>query len=175
MIVDIEHRPNTKGSLGGPEVPVLLTHGHIMSLPRSVAGEEQRWTLATGLEHFAFQGFSLQESFHFGVSRRKDIIAGMSEKDQKMLAGNGMHLVTQTSWMYYILGHVSKLDEESNEEVGRSSSWDEVEQQSSQAPNDASAAAGHEGQPTTGSKSSVDKDGEDEEGGLSGAAAAPER
>ena len=109
FIADIDHNPGMKGSLGGPDVPVILTHGAVMYLPRARAGQEQRWRLATGLEHFAFQGFLMHEPCGpFGLSRRKEVLEGLSEREKKRLAGNGMHLVTQTSFIYYTLAHVIK-------------------------------------------------------------------
>lgn len=41
----------------------------------------------------------------FPSSRLAKVVAKQTARSQKLVAGNGMHLVTQAAWMFYILAN----------------------------------------------------------------------
>jgi hypothetical protein len=108
LICDVDHSIRA-GSQGGADWPVQLTHGSIMCLK---GDDADNWNLATGLEHFTAMGFRMHqpELGKFGLSKLRDIIADLPPYKQKALIGNGMHLLTQCSFMLYILANVAPVD-----------------------------------------------------------------
>ena len=73
--------------------------------------------LATGMEHFVAQGMHIyhpQQTTSFGVSRLAPFLKELLMAQQKLLAGNGMHLKVQSSWMCYVLSNVVSLDDLAN-------------------------------------------------------------
>lgn len=106
---DVDHHPNTKGSTGGSDWPVNLRHGTVLSVDSEDADS---WKIMTTMEHFASMGFlvfpELQETFS-GWSGAQ-FLTDSSRFQLKRFLGNGMHLVTQAAWMFYVLGHTSLKD-----------------------------------------------------------------
>lgn len=90
---------------------VILTHGRIMSLPLCEEGQQQKWTLAAGAEHFSFQGFAAHEPAPYGISKRAAIINELAEKGKRLVTGNGVHLAVQGSWICFAMAHASNTDE----------------------------------------------------------------
>lgn len=107
MMFDLDHHASSKGSTAGPDWPVSLRHGSVMSVRR---GEPNSWTLACGAESLAALGWHLfpTDGSEFGLSPLRDHLLSLTSAQQKALAGNGMHLVTQASWMWYVFAHVSR-------------------------------------------------------------------
>ena len=114
---DIEHNVGQRGSSCSPDVPVLLTHGSIIAGKLDSEKETlESWAMLAAMEHFAVQGFRM-----FGTPESpgwpcrmsqglRGILQNLSIKNQKLLAGNGMNLVTQSAFMFYVLANVIPLD-----------------------------------------------------------------
>ena len=63
------------------------------------------------MEHFAFQGFMVHEPpGPFGLSNLTEILRTREPQVLKRMAGDGMHLVTQSSFMFYVLSNISMKD-----------------------------------------------------------------
>jgi len=109
FMCDIEHHAGGKGTTAGSDWPVQLTHGHVMSISEAGA-----WRLALGTEHFSALGFRMHLSpdSKLPVTKLKPILGGLAPAQQKLLAGNGMHLVTQCAWQMYVLSDVVRVPEE---------------------------------------------------------------
>ena len=94
-------------------MPCLITHGSVISAPRCGSQETpsdvpSNWCMATGLEHLGMQGFLLHEPVgKFGFSKMLKVFKDLRIDQQKMTAGNGMSLVSQSAFMFYILSNVS--------------------------------------------------------------------
>ena len=73
-------------------------------------GQPNSWTLACGAESFAARGWHLLPTGggEFGLLPLRDHLLSLTSAQQKALASNGMHLVTQANWMWYIFAHVSR-------------------------------------------------------------------
>lgn len=106
---DLEHWPHTKGSTGGPDLPVILTHGTTAAL--GIGGDVNAWRLATPLELLGAMGWPVhpQECGRFGVLLVRSYFEAMSSRQMKVAIGNSMHLVTQAAWMLYILSNVARV------------------------------------------------------------------
>ena len=68
-------------------------------------------TIATGTEYFASLGFHMFEPSGdgwglFGQSKIAPYILESAPHLQRGIAGNGMNLLAQAAWIYYVLGHV---------------------------------------------------------------------
>ena len=103
FICDVDHHCGTKGQTFGKTWPTLLTHGTIMMLKDSLGDSK----IATGLEHFSSQGFPMFPLTESKVPRCPlfNILSSLSTRQQKLLAGNSMHLCGQAAWMLYVLSH----------------------------------------------------------------------
>ena len=122
-MADIDHHLNTKSSTAGSDWPVQLTHGHVISFRKG------SWRLATGLEHHGALGFNMfGKTDKFPVSKMHRFISELTPQQQKLLSGNGMHLVPQSSWMVYVLENIVRIDSIRPSKFRRLGSW--------QAPDD---------------------------------------
>ena len=104
---DLDHWPKRKGSTGGRDWPVQLTHCCIAS----VGEAPEDWRIAAGVEYFGALGFHVHGHLanSFGVSKHLKYLAALPICQQKLLAGNAMHLATQSAWMVYVLSNVAKV------------------------------------------------------------------
>ena len=106
-IIDVEHHLD-KGSTGGLEWPVQLTHGTILKLT-----PDGTPAVAVGMDHFASMGFNMfpTQNCSFERSSLYDVLssARTSHRHKKMLAGNSMHLVTQAAWMAWVLSNCIRV------------------------------------------------------------------
>lgn len=111
-VCDVEHHPHTKGSCGGTDWPVQLTHGSVVA----VGIQDGSWRLATPAEHLGALGFLAFDDLAEDKYRKSplvDILLALSPTEVKVLCGNSMHLVTQAAFMVYTLSNVVKLHKES--------------------------------------------------------------
>ena len=100
---DVDHNVHSRGPAAGELWPTQLTHGTVMAFLQN------RWRLATGMEHYAALGFNSHSHMpNTKSSRLMSLISQLPPIHQKQLSGNAMHLETQASWMLYILAHVSR-------------------------------------------------------------------
>ena len=106
---DCDHHPSSKGSSGGSDWPVNLRHGTVMAVD---ANNRDSWKLMTPFEHFAAMGFLVFPDLYenFGRFPLTDFLKTFSASQLKKFLGNGMHLVTQCAWMFYVLGNTSLKD-----------------------------------------------------------------
>ena len=106
---DIDHHPETKGVGCGMLFPVQLTHGMILSY-----GQGGAWRIATAKEHMVANGFHATPTGtpeDFGLCPLISILDGLGvcPQDIKKMSGNGMNLVTQASWMAYVLSNIQRI------------------------------------------------------------------
>ena len=104
LICDVDHTPHSKGSVGGSEWPVQLTHGHVVCMNLDDGG----WKLATKYEHMGAMGFHVHANVDsaFPISKLRQILGQLSDSQVKVLMGNAMHLVTQCAWQMYVLSNI---------------------------------------------------------------------
>ena len=114
FICDVDHHCGSKGQSLGKIWPTLLTHGTVMMLKDALG----HCKMATGLEHFSAQGFSMFPLAESKVPRCPlfNILRSLSARQQKLLAGNTMLLCVQAGWMLYILSNTVRRP---SDEVGR--------------------------------------------------------
>jgi hypothetical protein len=127
LICDVDHNI-TAGSVAGADWPVQLTHGSIMCLK---GDDKNDWRLATGLEHYSAMGFRMHRPTlgQFGFSKLHKIISDMPINKQKCLAGNGMHLLTQSAFMLYVMANIAPVDNRLPTSLNSSNSdWTEFEE-----------------------------------------------
>ena len=76
------------------------------------ANNRDSWKLMTPFEHFAAMGFLVFPDLYenFGRFPLTDFLKTFSASQLKKFLGNGMHLVTQCAWMFYVLGNTSLKD-----------------------------------------------------------------
>ena len=111
FLFDADYRPNTKGSMGGSDMPVSLRHGTVMAVK---GYQPSTWRILLAAEHMAAMGFHMFPQMHgegrYKISSMRDIISWMPPQRVKCLLGNGMHLATQGAWMLYVLGRAARKD-----------------------------------------------------------------
>jgi len=112
FMADCDHHPVVGRNAGGMTWPVQLTHGTIVCFG---GGGPHDWRMATAKEHMVAQGFhavpAASSSLH-PVCPLADILDQLqvSSKDVKKLSGNGMSLITQSSFMMCIFANVVRRD-----------------------------------------------------------------
>ena len=103
---DLEQNPESGASAPGSCVPTKLTHGtlHSFSHDRPVLAEEL-------FQAHGFNSFSHQTTWP-ASSVTMEILQelGLSPAQKLKLLGNGWHLPSVTSWLYYSLAHTVKLN-----------------------------------------------------------------
>ena len=109
VIADLDHHPGCRFT-GGTDWPVQLTHGTVCL----IGPEKSYMKLATTMEHLQAMGFPCRQvngnaPTAFPEPAIVDILKQLDMRKQKVVAGNGMHLVTQTAWMLYCLSNVVRL------------------------------------------------------------------
>ena len=111
LLFDVDHNCNTKGSTSGSEWPVNLRHGSIFAARQVKAGVWQ-WRMGCPFEYLAAMGFHMYPGMSgaWGVSPLRGILEQYSAGQIQSLAGNGMHLVTQSAFMLYVLGNTVVKD-----------------------------------------------------------------
>lgn len=123
LVADLDHN-TTAGSSAGLDWPVQLTHGSICLLKENITD----WRLATGLECFGAMGFNMHphDDCKFPRSKLFPYLKQLPPYQQKMLSGNGMHLLTQASFVMYVLANVAPVDYRMGMNlVSRGDSWEE--------------------------------------------------
>ena len=91
---------------GGTDWPAQLTRCIITSIPRDTT----QWKIATAMEHLGAMGLHVFPSTTttFPVSKLHTTLQklGIKFQDIKTIAGNGMHLATQSAFMLYVLSNI---------------------------------------------------------------------
>lgn len=107
FMCDLDQAPGCKGSVGGYDWPVQLTHGMIMR----IQGDND-WTFAVPSDHLTALGFHMhvEPQQGWGVSPLQRIVSALTPAQVKTLTGNGMHLATQCAWMMYVFSNIVRLD-----------------------------------------------------------------
>jgi hypothetical protein len=108
VVCDLDHHPASKCT-GGTDWPVQLTHGTVVL----IGSGKDDWKMATGLEHLGALGLHVHSTVDtslFGRSPLVDILSKLEARQQKLLAGNGMHLLTQCAWMLYCFSNIARVD-----------------------------------------------------------------
>ena len=104
---DVGHHPGKLGCAGGLDFPVVLRSTIIMR----VTADEEDWYIATPKDLYAACGFfdSLGHSREMKqfVEVMGKTYADLKVRHARQLVGNTMHLVTQASWMAYVLSNLS--------------------------------------------------------------------
>ncbi len=97
--------------MSGSEWPVNLRHGSIFAAKQVKEGVWQ-WRMGCPFEYLAAMGFHMYPdmSGSWGVSPLRGILEPYSAGQIQSLAGNGMHLVTQASFMLYVLSYTAVKD-----------------------------------------------------------------
>jgi hypothetical protein len=137
LLFDMDHHPDTRGTTAGEDRPVNLRHGTLIAAKRDQGGAV-KWRLATGLDFLTAMGFHAfpQVAGQWGLSPMMPILSHLKNNQLHSLIGNGMHLVTQATWMVYVLSNVSKRHLEDIEHASssrgktssmyRAGSWDDL-------------------------------------------------
>lgn len=107
MLFDSDHNADQKGSTAGTDWPVNLRHGKVFAAKKTQQGCV--WTLGLPFEHLSAMGFHMYPEMagKWGLSVLHGLLQDLSPCQMQGLTGNGMHLVTQASWMMYVLSNVS--------------------------------------------------------------------
>ena len=107
MLFDADHHI-TFASACGAEWPVSLRHGCVFLTRKDVAGN-WTWQLACDFEYLAAMGFHIypEVAATWGITPMQDILQQLPPRALRQLLGNGMHLTTQSSWMFYVLAHTA--------------------------------------------------------------------
>lgn len=107
IFCDVDNHCDFKASYSATELPVLLRHSTVMM----ITPDADDWRILTGMDHVAGLGFHTTTSTtgDYGMEPVVSILQSLKTCQVKALAGNGMHLCTQSSWMLYVLGNVSRL------------------------------------------------------------------
>ena len=104
--------------------PVQLTHGHILCFN----GNQDKWQLATPKEHMIANGFHAIPAAlppEYPVCGLVEVLDGLEvpPRELKQLSGNGMNLLTQSSWMVYVMSHIERLDRAVVKEEVQADEW----------------------------------------------------
>jgi hypothetical protein len=100
FLADLDHWPDAPGGACGPMFP---SHGTVLSW--------QHERVFLGSEHLTANGWNLfPSSASAAVTPAIDILMGLSDKQQKKLSGNGMHLPSLCAWKLYVLGNIVRVE-----------------------------------------------------------------
>ena len=107
--IDVDNNPGRKGASAGDDWPVILRSCNILYLSE----DPEEWYMPSVLEMFGAMGFHMHDATtaDYPLSILHSIVSKLKPCQQKQLVGNGMHLVTQSAWMLYVLANVTKLDD----------------------------------------------------------------
>jgi hypothetical protein len=107
FLADIDHHPS-RGSSGGSDWPTMTKHGATAHF----GGGRDDWRIALGLEHISALGFNMypEPGCAFPRTKLHPILSSLSPGQQKLLAGNGMHLITECPWMMCVLCNIVRID-----------------------------------------------------------------
>ena len=88
-----------------------LRHGSIFAARQVKAGVWQ-WRMGCPFEYLAAMGFHMYPDMSgaWGVSPLRGLLEQYGSGQIQSLAGNGMHLVTQSAFMLYVLGNTVVKD-----------------------------------------------------------------
>ncbi len=88
----------------GATIPPLNTHPEIFSF-----GSHR---LATSMEYLGMQGLDVFESLagKRPLSPIMQCLDGLSEKEIKLFAGNGLHTAVFAAWFFFVLGQCAMRD-----------------------------------------------------------------
>lgn len=94
----------------GPDFPSQVTHGLVASMPDERSGS--RFRIALGTDHLTANGFHLHAATttDFPVSKMKRIFDQITDTQQKVLSGNGMHIACVAAWLMFILSNIVRVD-----------------------------------------------------------------
>ena len=115
------------GPAGSRLWPTQLTHGPVIAFKTNEDGEVS-WRMATAMEHLAALGWNVfAPSDAFPLCNLKFAIEHLrlTPGQVKTLTGNSMHLLTQMSFMLYILAQCGRKVAHHSNPPARVSSWDE--------------------------------------------------
>ena len=116
LLFDCDHNIGT-GPGSGSDWPCSLRHGSVFSLSSPSATESTsgeilpEWKLAVPSEYLSALGFLMHDEMagDWGISTMEPLLRNLSAGKVHTLVGNGMHLVTQSSWMFYIYSNIIYL------------------------------------------------------------------
>ena len=101
IYVDLEQQ--TGYSTVGRDIPALAQRSVIASV--NLDNDRKEWRVASGEEHLAMQGMHMFAGYPH--SKLASHLRRLDDHEQRRVAGNGMHLATQSSFMIWILANVS--------------------------------------------------------------------
>ena len=86
---------------------ITLRHGNVFMVQRTLEGE-WKLQLACDFEYLQALGFHVypEACACHGVTDLLTILGTMAKTAMREMVGNGMHLVTQASWMYFRAGEL---------------------------------------------------------------------
>ena len=116
------------GPAGSKMWPTQLTHASVIAFRASGEDGSVSWNMATCMEHLGALGWHVfGSSDRFPTRKFKSVIETLKLTPQqvKTLTGNSMHLLTQMSFMLYILAHCGKKKEGQSNQPARIGSWEE--------------------------------------------------
>ena len=78
-----------------------------------IGADRDVWRIATHTEYFTALGFRMHpsEDSSLPVSKLAATVATLRPSQAKTLAGNAMHLVTQSAWMLYIMSNIVQVSD----------------------------------------------------------------
>ena len=108
MIADLEQNFGTGCSTPGPDVPCLLTHGHLMSFEHE---PQARPVLFTPLEHMSIQGIHVHDmsTMDFEEIKIAPMLRNLSKRPVKKLAGNAINNHVLSAFWLYMMSNVRRV------------------------------------------------------------------
>lgn len=113
VLFDCDHNPGF-GLSYGSDFPTMMTHGQIWKITES-RGPPRR---ATAMEHLQAQGFNVLDKSH-DITEWADILGQFSARQIKLLAGNGQHCKVEGAFIFFILGHLQRMDSHCADQLPR--------------------------------------------------------
>jgi len=89
--------------------PNLRTSSAIVLFERDSL-QEQRITLATGKEHLGSLGWHIYPTERYGTTKRAQVLAELSDFEQRVFAVNGLDLPSANNFFWFVLGHSFRSD-----------------------------------------------------------------
>ena len=108
LLFDAAHHVHAKGSTSGTDWPVNLRHGTVVAAHWEQDGKCS-WKVACPFEYLVAMGFHMfpEMAHSWGLSPLHSVLSDYSAAHIQHLVGNGMHLVTQASFMLYTLSFIT--------------------------------------------------------------------
>ena len=104
FICELDHHPGC-GPRQGPLFPSICAHANMFSVKKQRIALPSELFLALGLDVFP------AVSNNRGASPMLDPLRSLSIRQQKVLAGNSMHIPMMSYWILYVLSNCVRVDE----------------------------------------------------------------